>query len=103
MRSALAPGSTVNDLHQYDIAAIAWTDLSSATQGPVPSRRYGHGFVAAGGGIYLFGGCASDNPDEASLGECTVIYSPIFWTLICLSKACPQVRPKMISVLAAVS
>ena len=32
-----------------------------------------------------------------------LIYSPIFWTLICLPKTCSQRRHKTISLLAAVS
>ena len=46
----------LDDLHMYDPAAAAWTDLSAALNGTPPSPRYGHGFAAAGGKLYVHGG-----------------------------------------------
>jgi hypothetical protein len=45
------------DLHMYDPAAGAWTDLSAALSGTPPSPRIGHGFTSAGGKLYVLGGC----------------------------------------------
>jgi hypothetical protein len=42
----------LNDLHVYEPAAKKWTALSYAPLSP----RWVHGFVAAGGGLYLHGG-----------------------------------------------
>jgi hypothetical protein len=44
------------DLHVYDPAAGAWTDLSAALSGTPPSPRYIHGFTSAGGKLYVHGG-----------------------------------------------
>jgi hypothetical protein len=44
------------DLHVYDPAARAWTDLSAALSGTPPSPRSGHGFTSAGGKLYVHGG-----------------------------------------------
>ena len=46
----------LNDLHVYDPAAGAWTDLSAALSGTPPSRRRLHGFTSAGGKLYVHGG-----------------------------------------------
>ena len=55
-------GQPVQDLHVYDPAAMAWTDLSAASSGTPPSARYGHGFTSAGGKLYVHGG--SDGSGE---------------------------------------
>jgi hypothetical protein len=49
-------GYELNDLHVYDPAAGAWTDLSAALGGTLPSPRGGHGFTSAGGKPYVLGG-----------------------------------------------
>jgi hypothetical protein len=46
----------LNDLHVYDPAAGAWSDLSAALRGIPPSPRGGHGFTSAGGKLYVHGG-----------------------------------------------
>ena len=51
----VTPGM-LGDLHVYDPVAMAWTDLSAAASGTLPSPRAGHGFTAAGGKLYLHGG-----------------------------------------------
>ena len=38
----------------FDPAKMAWTNLSAASTPPAP--RYGHGFAAAGGKIFVQGG-----------------------------------------------
>ncbi len=45
---------------------MAWTDLSAAVSGAPPAPRYGHGFAAAGGLLYSFGGMGQDG--EAGRG-----------------------------------
>ena len=44
------------DLHVYDPAAMAWTDLSAAASGTPPSARENQGFASTGGRIYVYGG-----------------------------------------------
>jgi hypothetical protein len=46
----------VNDLFVFDPAAAAWTDLTDAVQGPLPSPRQYFGFTAAFGKLFSFGG-----------------------------------------------
>ena len=47
----------LNDLHLFDPANLAWTDLSSNTQGPVPAARRSMGFVSdIAGRLYVFAG-----------------------------------------------
>jgi hypothetical protein len=49
----LCAENNLNDLHVYDPAVGAWTDLSAARP---PSPRYHHGFTSAGGKLYVHGG-----------------------------------------------
>ena len=44
------------DLYKYDPVSMAWTNLSSNASGTRPCPRYGHGFMAAGGRLYVHGG-----------------------------------------------
>jgi hypothetical protein len=46
----------LNDLHVYDPATEAWTNLSAALSGTPPSFRYHHGFTSAGDKLYVHGG-----------------------------------------------
>ena len=46
----------LGDLHVYDPAAMAWTDLSAAASGTPPSARENQGFASTGGRIYVYGG-----------------------------------------------
>ncbi len=47
----------LNDLHVYEPTSRRWTDLSGeSVSGPAPSARSRHGFTAAGGQLYVFGG-----------------------------------------------
>jgi hypothetical protein len=53
----LPAADMLDDLHVYDPTNRTWTDLSgSSASGPVPVARYRHGFTAAGGQLYVFGG-----------------------------------------------
>ena len=54
--SSCSAGSLLQDLHVYDPAAMAWTDLSAAASGTPPSARAYHGFTSAGGKLYVHGG-----------------------------------------------
>jgi hypothetical protein len=58
LRLALCAGGLryLGDLCVYDPAAMVWTDLSNAADGVRPSARYGHGFTAAGGRLYVHAG-----------------------------------------------
>ena len=44
------------DLHMFDPAAMAWTDLTLDVSGAPPSPRGFHGFTAAGARLYVHGG-----------------------------------------------
>ena len=58
----------LGDLHVYDPVAMAWTDLSAAASGTPPSPRAGHGFTAAGGKLYVHGGCDSGDWEREGRG-----------------------------------
>ena len=62
-RAALKAGVLMLDLHVYDPAASAWTDLSSAVNGTPPLPRSHYGLAAAEGLLYVQGGYVSH-------GEC---------------------------------
>jgi hypothetical protein len=61
VRVGVSSAGFFNDLHAYDPTSMAWTDLSAAVSGAPPAPRYGHGFAAAGGLLYSFGGRGADN------------------------------------------
>ncbi len=46
----------LDDLHEYNIDAKVWTELSSPTHGTQPTARDGHGFASAGDKLYVHGG-----------------------------------------------
>ena len=48
--------SFLNDLHEFDLSTMMWTDISGQVQGISPSRRYDHGFSFALGKLFIFGG-----------------------------------------------
>jgi N-acetylneuraminic acid mutarotase len=60
-------GSVANDLHVFDPATKAWTDLSNAVTGTQPKARNCHGFTPAGGKLYLHGGRNYVNPTFGDL------------------------------------
>ncbi len=60
-RSPLSAGY-LNDLYSFDPTNMTWTLLSAATLAWTldaagrPSARYLHGFISAGGRLYVYGG-----------------------------------------------
>jgi hypothetical protein len=46
----------LNDLFEYNPESETWTDLTGPSSAVSPSPRRSHGFVGAGGRLYLFGG-----------------------------------------------
>ena len=68
-----------DDLYKFDPTSMAWTNLSSHVSGIPPSPRYGHGFKAAGGRLFVHGGwgefgdvfvrCRGVEVDESESGE----------------------------------
>ena len=60
-------GQRLQDLHVYDPAAMAWTELSAASSGTPPSARAFHGFASTVGKLYIHGG--SNNGSEYDGGE----------------------------------
>jgi hypothetical protein len=59
----------LSDLHVYDPAAEAWTDISAALSGTPPSPRRGHGFTSAGGKLYVHGGWDGSGEGRAGWAE----------------------------------
>jgi hypothetical protein len=57
------------DLHVYDPAGGAWTDLSAALSGTPPSPRSSHGFTSAGGKLYVHGGWGFSGEGETVLAQ----------------------------------
>ncbi len=55
-KAACPSGYRLQDLHVYDPATMAWTNLSTAASGTPPSGRESMGFAAAGGKLYVHGG-----------------------------------------------
>ena len=43
-------------MHAFDTTTSTWTDLTNLLKGPTVPARCGHGFVAAGGVLYVFDG-----------------------------------------------
>ena len=48
--------SFLNDLYEFDLATMQWTDITDRIQGSPPVPRYYHGFASAEGTLYAFGG-----------------------------------------------
>jgi len=48
-----------NDLHVFNISALAWSDLSDPAAGIPPSPRAGHGFKAVEELLYVHGGISN--------------------------------------------
>jgi hypothetical protein len=48
--------SFLNDLHEFNIDAKVWTELSSQVHGTPPTARDEHGFASAGRKLYVHGG-----------------------------------------------
>ena len=60
----------LGDLHVYDPVAMTWTNISAAASGEHPSPRGTHGFTAAGGLLYVFGGLSEQGAAAgAAAGE----------------------------------
>ncbi len=53
---AAAAVSFLNDMHELDPATLEWTPHTAQIGGNQPSPRYDHGFAAAAGRLFLFGG-----------------------------------------------
>ena len=49
-------GFPLNDLHVYDKMSEKWTDATNLVQGQPPPPRYGLGFAAVAGKLFVFGG-----------------------------------------------
>ena len=58
----------LDDLHVYDPAGMAWTNLSSPLSGQPPTSRDSHGFASAGGRLFVYGG-ATFNWTSGYYGE----------------------------------
>ncbi|KAL4430939.1 hypothetical protein ABPG75_006195 [Micractinium tetrahymenae] len=50
---------SLSDLHRFDTAASAWSEVALAPGSPAPPARSYHAMAAAGGKLYLFGGCGA--------------------------------------------
>jgi hypothetical protein len=59
----------LNDLHAFDPATMAWTNLSAAAGTP-PTPRFVHGFACAAGKLYVHGGYdVSGVSEEGKVGS----------------------------------
>lgn len=57
---------SLNDLHRFDTATSAWSEVTLAAGSPVPPARSYHAMAAAGGKLYLFGGCGTGSAGRLS-------------------------------------
>ena len=60
----------LGDLHAYDPAAMAWTDLSAAASGTPPYPRDFHGLASAGGYLYVHAGYGDSGEDGGTRAPC---------------------------------
>ena len=62
-RSRLAVRVTMlfNDLWRFDPISNIWTNLSALSQGSQPSERFGMGFTAGNGNLYVYGGTTREH------------------------------------------
>jgi hypothetical protein len=61
----LPSAGQLDDLYMFDPGNMTWT-LLSATSGQRPTNRFGHGFTAAGGVLYVHGGYRDALPSATS-------------------------------------
>lgn len=62
----------LNDIYEFDVDDLSWTNVTSTAAGPAPPGRALHGFCGSPNlGLYVFGGKASQ----------TGILSPSFDTV----------------------
>ncbi len=65
----------MDDLHAFNLSAMAWTDISAAAgSGTPPSGRFGHGFTSEEGRLYVHGGYTFDATGSGP--ECGCLLSP---------------------------
>ncbi len=66
-------GIYLDDLFALDPATLVWEDLTAVMAGPRPSARANHGFAAAEGRLYVYGGQRASgillDGDSLSQGE----------------------------------
>ena len=55
-------GNYLNDIYSFDVAQLAWTNLTDAARGDPPSGRAGAIFAAIGDVLFLFGGFQISGP-----------------------------------------
>ena len=60
----------LGDLHVYDPAAMAWTDLSAAASSDPPSPRASFGFAPAMGKLYVHGGQGENGMWPSDYKQC---------------------------------
>ena len=67
-------GNVFGDLFSFDTGRLAWASLggaAAAALGQPPTARYGHGFTAARGELYVFGGVDADGEAVGRLPCCS--------------------------------
>lgn len=60
------PQGSLNDLHRFDTANNTWSEVALAPGSPAPPARSYHAMAAAGGKLYLFGGCGTGSMGRLS-------------------------------------
>ena len=56
-----------NDLLVFDIATLTWSGLGAVAFGTHPPPLINHGFVSAGGNLFVFGGANENCKQETIL------------------------------------
>ena len=84
-----------DDLHVFDPVAVAWTDLSYAASGILPTARYSHGFSSPDGKLYVHGGCTINDDDGFCIhfGDDLHSYDPVAMAWTDLSAAIEGTPP----------
>ncbi len=65
------------DFFSFDTERVAWTDITNLLSGPRIPGRSGHGFAAAGGMIYVYGGSGEVGEAPDSHHRDTVITASV--------------------------
>ncbi len=59
------------DFYAFDPERVVWTEITDLLSGPRIPGRCGHGFAAAGGMIYVYGGSGEVGETRLALIETT--------------------------------
>ena len=87
---AIACTEDLNDLVQFDISTLAWTNIGEVAHGKPPGPRADFSFAQASGKLFIFGGATYTCGLYSSCGKISCIYlllvCPIINTLLIFNK-----------------